>query len=154
MVAFRRYENSADWMKRSALTIVVLVLSLPPVAAQNEIRYKVRLAPVPMDIAMRSTVAGRGSATATLKGNLLTVNGTFDGLRSAATAARLYLGPAMGIRGMPFGDLMISKATEGTISGSVTLMPDQARALERSRVYLQISSERAPDGNLWGWVVR
>jgi len=140
-------------MTRAALTTVLLVLALPA-AAQNEVRYKVRLSPVPMDIAMRSTVAGRGSATAVLKGNVLTVNGTFDGLRSPATAARLYLGPAMGIRGMPFGDLMISKATEGTISGSVTLMPDQARALERSRVYLQISSERAPDGNLWGWVVR
>jgi len=140
-------------MMRAALTTVLLLLALPA-AAQNEVRYKVRLSPVPMDIAMRSTVAGRGSATAVLKGNVLTVNGTFDGLRSAATAARLYLGPAMGIRGMPFGDLTISKATEGTISGSVTLMPDQARALERSRVYLQISSERAPDGNLWGWVVR
>jgi len=140
-------------MTRAALTTVLLVLALPA-AAQNEVRYKVRLSPVPMDIAMRSTVAGRGSATAVLKGNVLTVNGTFDGLRSPATAARLYLGPAMGIRGMPFGDLTISKATEGTISGSVTLMPDQARALERSRVYLQISSERAPDGNLWGWVVR
>ena len=140
-------------MKRAALAIVLLVLALPA-AAQNEVRYKVRLSPVPMDIAMRSTVAGRGSATAVLKGNVLTVNGTFDGLRSPATTARLHLGPAMGIRGMPFGDLTISKATEGTISGSVTLMPDQARALERSRVYLQISSERAPDGNLWGWVVR
>ena len=125
-----------------------------PLVAQSEVRYKVRLAPVPMDIAMRSTVAGRGSATAVLKGNALTVNGTFDGLRSPATSARLHLGPTMGIRGMPFGDLMISKATEGTISGSVTLTPDQARALERSRLYLQVSSERAPDGNLWGWFVR
>src|SRR2546426_11908234 len=102
-------------MKRAALTTVLLVLAMPA-AAQNEVRYKVRLSPVPMDIAMRSTVAGRGSATAVLKGNVLTVNGTLDGLRSPATAARLYLGPAMGIRGMPFGDLMISKTTEGTMS--------------------------------------
>jgi len=140
-------------VKGAACAIALFVLVLPA-AAQNEVRYKVRLSPVPMDIAMRSTVAGRGSATATLKGNLLTVNGTFDGLRSPATSARVYLGPAMGIRGMPFGDLMISKGTEGTISGSVTLTPDQARALERSRVYLQISSERAAEGNLWGWFVR
>jgi hypothetical protein len=76
-------------MKRAALTIVVLVLSLLPAAAQNEVRYKVRLAPVPMDIAMRSTVAGSGSATAVLKGTSLTINGTFEGLRSSATAARL-----------------------------------------------------------------
>jgi CHRD domain len=140
-------------MQRTALTIMLLVLALP-VAAQNEVRYKVRLAPVPMDIAMRSTVAGSGSATAVLKGTSLTINGTFDGLRSPATAARLHQGPAMGIRGMPFADLTISKATGGMISGSVTLTREQARALERGRVYLQISSERAPDGNLWGWFVR
>jgi hypothetical protein len=140
-------------MKRAALTIVVLVLS-QPAAAQNEVRYKVRLAPVPMDIAMRSTVAGSGSATAVLKGTSLTINGTFEGLRSSATAARLHQGPTMGLRGMPFADLMISKATNGTITGAVALSPDQARALERGRVYLQISSERAPDGNLWGWFVR
>ena len=138
----------------SGAALLLAFAFVPPAAAQNEVRYKVRLSPVPMDIAMRSTVAGRGSATATLKGNLLTVNGTFDGLRSPATTASVYLGPAMGIRGMPFGDLMISKGTEGTISGSVTLTPDQARALERSRVYLQISSERAAEGNLWGWFVR
>jgi len=141
-------------MKRTGLAIVILVLSLRPIAAQNEVRYKVRLAPVPMDIAMRSTVAGSGSATAVLKGTSLTINGTFEGLRSSATAARLHQGPTMGLRGMPFADLMISKATNGTITGSVTLSPEQVRALERGRVYLQISSDRAPDGNLWGWFVR
>jgi len=140
-------------MKRAALTIVLLVLALPA-AAQNEVRYKVRLAPVPMDIAMRSTVAGGGSATAVLKGTSLMVNGTFDGLRSPATTARLHQGATMGLRGMPFADLVISKATNGTITGAVTLTPEQARALEKGRVYLQISSERAPDGNLWGWFVR
>jgi hypothetical protein len=140
-------------MQRTALTIMLLVLALP-VAAQNEVRYKVRLAPVPMDIAMRSTVAGMGSATAVVKGTSLTITGTFDGLRSPATAARLHQGATMGLRGMPFADLTISKATNGTITGSVTLTPEQARALERGRVYLQISSERAPDGNLWGWFVR
>jgi CHRD domain-containing protein len=139
---------------QAALTIGVLVLSLLPAAAQNEVRYKVRLAPVPMDIAMRSTVAGSGSATAVLKGTSLTINGTFEGLRSPATAARLHQGPTMGLRGMPFADLMISKATNGTITGSVTLSAEQTRAFERGRVYLQISSEGAPDGNLWGWFVR
>jgi hypothetical protein len=140
----------------ASFSIAVLVLPLlsSAAAAQNEVRYKVRLAPVPMDIAMRSTVAGTGSATAVLKGTSLTMTGTFDGLRSPATTARLHDGPTMGLRGMPFADLMISKATSGTISGSVTLSPEQARALERGRVYLQIWSERAPDGNLWGWLIR
>ena len=138
----------------SAIVIALLFAVTMAAAAQTEVRYKVRLAPVPMDIAMRSTVAGSGSATAVLKGTSLTVNGTFDGLRSPATTARLHQSATMGLRGMPFADLTISKATNGTISGAITLTPEQARALERGRVYVQISSERAPDGNLWGWFVR
>lgn len=136
--------------------IATALLFAVPVAAsaQNDVRYKVRLAPVPMDIAMRSTVAGGGSATAVLKGTSLTVTGTFDGLRSPATTARLHQGATMGLRGMPFADLVISKATNGTITGSVTLTPEQARALDKGRVYVQISSDKAPDGNLWGWFVR
>ena len=149
----RHRHDVESGMTRAALTTALLVLALPA-AAQNEVRYKVRLAPVPMDIAMRSTVAGSGAATLILKGTSLTINGTFDGLRSPATAARLLQGPKMGMRGMPFADLTIAKATSGMISGSVTLTPEQARALEQGRVYLQISSERAPDGNLWGWLVR
>jgi hypothetical protein len=38
---------------------------------------------------MRSTVAGSGSGAATLSGNKLTINATFDGMPSPATAARL-----------------------------------------------------------------
>src|SRR6266850_1415635 len=121
-----------------ALVLAGLVI---PALAQNETRYKVRLAPVPMDIAMRSTVAGAGSATGTLKGMLLTVNGTFEGLRSPATTARLHLGDAMGLRGVPFADLVVSKSTSGTISGSSTLTADQVRDLQKGHVYLQISSE-------------
>ena len=102
-----------------------------PVAAQNEERYKVRLSPVPIDIAMRSTVAGSGTAAAVLKGTMLTVNGTFDGLRSPATTARLHQGPAMGLRGTAFADLTVSTATKGTISGSITLTPAQAQALRK-----------------------
>jgi hypothetical protein len=64
------------------------------------------------------------------------------------------MGPAMGLRGMPVADLTISKATDGAISGSVMLSAEQVRALEKNRIYLQIASERAPEGNLWGWFVR
>jgi hypothetical protein len=135
------------------ITTSLLVLALP-VAARNEERYKVRLAPVPMDIAMRSTVAGTGSATAILKGTILTVTGTFDGLRSPATTARVHQGAKMGLRGSPFADLTVAKANSGAIAGSITLTPDQAQALKKGQLYLQLSSEKAPDGNLWGWFVR
>ena len=103
---------------------------------------------------MRSTVVGTGAATAVLKGTTLTISGNFEGLVSVATTARVHRGVAMGVRGMPFANLTVSKAQQGTISGSVNLTPELAQSLTKGQIYLQISSEKAPDGNLWGWFVR
>ena len=103
---------------------------------------------------MRNTVTGTGSATAVLTGTKLTVTGTFDGLLSPATAARVHRGAAMGVRGSSFAELMVSKARTGTVSGSIDLTRDQVQSLKRGQLYIQISSEKAPDGNLWGWFVR
>jgi hypothetical protein len=125
-----------------------------PGAAQNQEKYKVRLATVPMDGGMRDAVAGSGSASAVLTGAKLTINGTFGGLRSPATAARLHLGLAMGVRGAPVADLTVSRAVSGTLAGSLDLTPDQVQGLRKGRLYIQISSEKAPDGNLWGWFLR
>ena len=137
------------------LAIVVgLVWLAQPGAAQDQEKFKVRLATVPMDGGMRDAVAGSGSASAQLAGTKLTVNGTFGGLRSPATAARLHLGPAMGVRGAPVGELAVSKAMNGTITGSLDLTPDQVQGLRKGRLYVQISSEKAPEGNLWGWFLR
>jgi hypothetical protein len=134
--------------------VVGLVWLSQPGAAQNQEKYKVRLATVPMDGGMRDAVAGSGSASALLAGTKLTINGTFGGLRSAATAARLHSGLAMGVRGAPVGELTVSKAMSGTITGSLDLTPDQVQSLRKGRLYIQISSEKAPDGNLWGWFLR
>jgi hypothetical protein len=135
------------------ITALFTLLALPG-GAQNEERYKVRLATVPMDGGMRSTVAGTGSATAVLAGAKLTVTGMFDGLRSPATTANVHRGPAMGVRGASFAPLTVTKAAKGTLSGSIDLAPEQVRALKAGQLYIQISSEKAPDGNLWGWFVR
>ena len=139
-------------MTRSA-AVFLLMLALPG-AAQAQEKYKVRLATVPMDGGMRNTVAGTGAATAVLTGAKLAVNGTFDGLLSPATIADVHRGPAMGVRGSSFAVLTVSKAPKGTLSGSVDLTPEQLQALKKGQLYIQISSEKAPDGNLWGWFVR
>ena len=124
------------------------------VAAQNQERYKIRLTTVPMDGGMRDTVAGSGTASAVLAGSKLTITGTFDGMRSPATVARLHNGLAKGVRGAAVGDLTVSKAMNGAISGSVDLTPEQVQGLHKGQMYIQISSEKAPDGNLWGWLLR
>jgi hypothetical protein len=134
-------------------TALLAVVSMPG-AAQGQEKYKVRLATVPMDGGMRGTVAGTGSATAVLTGSKLTVNGTFDGLLSPATTAAVHRGPVMGVRGPSFGVLTVSKAPKGTLSGSIDLTPEQLQALRKGTLYVQIASEKAPDGNLWGWFVR
>src|SRR6266513_5245111 len=59
-------------------------------AAQNPETYKIRIAPVPRDVAMQKAVAGGGTATATLSGNKLSITGTFDGLPSSATSAKIH----------------------------------------------------------------
>ena len=111
-------------------------------------------------------MTGKGAATATLAGTRLTINGSFEGLPAAATAARLHQGIAKGARGKAIADLTITKAASGTISGSVSLTPDQVEALKQGRLYLQVHSERGippeqgkaqPDvdnSNLWGWLLR
>jgi hypothetical protein len=117
--------------------------------------FKARLSPVPIDVTMMSTIAGSGSITATLAGKQLTITGTFEGLRSPATTAQFHRGPK-GIRGPAILDLdlTVSKAVKGTLNGSVELTPEQIADLRSGRMYLQIQSERAPDGNLWGWLLR
>jgi hypothetical protein len=127
-------------------------------AAQNTAAaetFRARLSPVPIDVTMMSAIAGSGSITATLSGKQLTLTGTFEGLRSPATTAQLHRGEK-GIRGPAILglDFMISKTVKGTLSGTVELTPDQIADLRAGRLYLQIQSERAPDGNLWGWLLR
>ena len=121
-------------------------------AAPNGETYKARLSVVPLDIAMQATVAGQGNLTATLAGNRLTVNGTIQGLRSPATEAHIHRGPK-GIPGPAILDLTVTKATAATISGTVELSPSQLDDLKNGNLYVQVNSERAPDGNLRGWIL-
>ena len=138
----------------AALTAAAVLWFAPSGAAQNPERFKVRLTTVPMDGGMRQTVAGSGSATAALAGATLSITGTFEGLKSPATAATLHSGAARGVRGPTVGELVVSKAVRGTLSGSVALTPDQVKGLREGRLYIELASEKAPEGNLWGWVLK
>src|SRR5262245_47151920 len=132
---------------------LAVVVGLVPHAAQAQDKYKVRLTTVPMDGGMRANVAGSGSGTASLAGAKLTINGTFDGRRTPATGAQVLLGRAGGVRGAAIGQLTVTKATQGTVGGTIDLTPQQVDGLKHGQLYVQIASEKAPDGNLWGWIL-
>jgi hypothetical protein len=141
-----------------AMLAAALLSLAPALAAQSgsaaEV-FKVHLSPVPISIPMMPTIAGVGSLTATLNGKQLTIQGTFEGLRSPATTVQIHRGPK-GIPGpaIPELNLTVTKAEKGAVSGTLSLTPDQIADLKGGRLYVQIQSERAPDGNLWGWLLK
>jgi hypothetical protein len=141
-------------MNFKVLVATAAVLAAVVLAAQSGDTFKARLSAVASDAKTRPDLAGVGNATATISGTKLTVNGTFDGLKSAATTAKLHNAVAAGVRGPAMQDLTITKATSGSISGSADLTPEQMEHLRKGGIYIQIYTEKAPDGALWGWLVR
>jgi hypothetical protein len=138
---------------QTAAVVLCLAAAVAVVLAQNAKTFKTRLAPVPIDVAMQSTIAGSGSVSAVLSGAKLTVTGIFDGLKSPATIAQVHKSPIRGVRGPVAFDLTASSGTSGTISGTIDLSPAQVADLEKGRLYVQLHSEKAPEGNLWGWLL-
>jgi hypothetical protein len=130
-----------------------LLLSAAAAAAPANETYRTRLSVVPLDVSMQANVAGQGAVTATLQGNRLTVQGTAEGLRSPATVAEIHRG-APGIPGPAILNLTVTKSTTPTIGGTVDLTPSMVQDLKDGQLYVQINSERAPDGNLRGWLMR
>jgi hypothetical protein len=121
------------------------------VAAQSS--FKIRLRPVPIEASTAANTTGEGQATAALAGTRLTLSGTFKGLKGPATVARLHQGAVMGVRGPAFADVAVPQTPAGDFRAEVMLTAEQAAALRDGHVYLQIHSESAPDGNLWGWLL-
>jgi hypothetical protein len=122
-------------------------------AAAAQTSFKVRLRPVPIEASTAASTTGAGEATAELSGNRLTLRGRYEGLAGTATVARLHEGSVMGVRGPAFADVSVTPGTSGTLSGEVTLSAAQVEGLRQGRMYLQLHSESAPDGNLWGWLL-
>jgi CHRD domain len=125
-------------------------------SAQAPDSYKARLAPVPVSRAELSLVGGLGMATASLSRGRLTLEGSFDGLPSAVTAARLHHGPATGTSGPAIAELEVHGTTSGTIEGEVELDREQRAALIAGHLYVQLySMPGVPPDNavLRGWLL-
>lgn len=133
------------------LTIAAAVAALTsPVLAAG---FAAELDPAPFDAATRSNVINSiGDATATLNGDTLTVSGSFRDLASSATGGSLRIGVAKGVPGDAVATLTVDHAQVGHFAGSLTLSPAQVAALNASAIYVRIDSEKAPDGNLQGWL--
>ena len=136
------------------VVLVIAVLAPMPVAfadAKAEV-YSARLSPLGVTNATVETTTGIGKASATLAGNRLTIEGIFEGLTGVATAANVRRGP-MGIPGPVVFDINVPKSSSGTINAVFELTADQLKDLREARMYLQIHSERAPDGSIRGWLL-
>jgi hypothetical protein len=132
------------------LTLLFLcaLCSAPALAAE---KYQTNIGPTPLDGSNGTVVTGRGSVQARLNGRVFTLRGRFTGLASPATTAHLCLGDVMGGVGPAVHEVTASQAQSGEISGTVTLTPQQVDALRAGRIYLLLDSQKAPQGNLWGW---
>ena len=139
--------------RRLVLLAACLVATFVATAGAQSRQYRARLSPVALDIAMQATIAGSGAVTATLSGNTLTLTGNYAGLKTASTVARMHRSPRTAMRGPAIGDLKVTQGTNGTISGTLELTKDQVDDLANGRLYVQLHREKAPDGNLWGWLL-
>lgn len=142
---------------RVAATMLLAAAAAVPSSADQSIaaarRFEARLSVVPIDLTMRKTVTGSGTITASLDGSTLVIEGTFKGLITPATVARVHRGANRGLRGPAIADLQAEAATSGAINGTLTLTAGQVEDLKKGWLYIQVHSEKAPEGNLWGWLL-
>ncbi len=132
--------------------IGVLLAAAPGAQAQDGARFGGRLSIVPVDFATRANVSGSGEAEAVLEDRTLTVDGTFEGLSSPATSARLHRAPPAR-RGPAVFALDVTAAASGRIEGEVDLDDMQVEALHRGEYYVQIATRNNPEGEIRGWLL-
>jgi hypothetical protein len=84
---------------------------------------------------------------------MLRLQGSFSGLLAVPSGAHLRMGSLPGVRGPLVADLTISPDTSGTLSGTVRLNTQQLAALRKGGMYVEIDSDKAPEGDLWGWLM-
>ena len=138
------------YFRNTLYSAIALVLSAAPVLAAG---FDAELDPVPFDASNRAIVIDSiGDASATLDGGTLKISGNFSKFTSPATGGSVRIGLAKGVPGDAIGTLTVDHATSGHFSGSVKLNSSQSAALMKQAIYVRIDSEKAPDGNVQGWL--
>jgi len=123
------------------------------IAADAPAIFKARLSPLGVTAATVNTITGAGTVSATLSGTRLVIDAAYEGLTGAATSANIRRGPK-GIPGPVVFDLSVPAASSGKITATFDLTPEQLTDLRAGRLYLQIHSERAPEGSIRGWILK
>ncbi|MEO8300228.1 MAG: CHRD domain-containing protein [Rhizomicrobium sp.] len=135
---------------RIMMCVATALLLATPVFAAG---YEAGLDPTPFDATNRADVIESiGTLTATLDGSMLTVRGTFSNFTSPATGGSFRIGLAKGVPGDAIGSLTVDHARLGSFSGTIKLTSAQMAALKNEALYVRIDSEKAPDGNVQGWL--
>lgn len=140
--------NAGNRAVAAVMVLLVLLSTIGATRAQTNETFKARLSTSPLPQPLKAM--GSGSISAQLHGNTLVINGSFEGLRAPASAARLHRGPKLGVRGPAIFDLTVTNATSGMVTGSVELTAAQIDDLKSGRLYIQIE----PEGGVWGWLLR
>jgi hypothetical protein len=136
----------------TAISLALVCLAMPGAATAQE-EFRARLTPMPVEVATRDRVTGSGSASAVFEDRQLVIRGSFAGMRGPATVARLHESPTLGVRGPALFDLKVTRAADGAVSGNPQVDEVHVDSLLRGLLYIQIHSESAPEGNLWGWLL-
>lgn len=105
----------------------------------------------------RDLVAGEGRVTAQVsRSGVVTLDGYYEGLASPVTRIVVLKGPRTGVPGKEqLASFDVDPpATRGTFSKSFQSTKANRDALMAGHVYVQLATETAPDGALWGWIVR
>jgi hypothetical protein len=138
---------------RAALLLALSFCVAPISGAAAAEKYQAYLSPMPFNDETQPLMQGKGTATATLEGDTLSISGSFAGLSGPAKKARLSLSRGPGIPGNPVVDLTLVGDVAGKVTGQIKLDASQLAALRSRKLYIQIDSEKAPSGHLWGWLL-
>jgi hypothetical protein len=136
----------------SGVVATALTLATGASEGQSGEILKARLSSLPIDAVTAPKMGGSGSVSAALQGTTLIITGEFKDLGSPATVAHLHRA-RRGLRGPAAFDLTVTKAESGTIEGKLSLTPNQVGDLKRGWYYVQIHTDKNPEGQLRGWLL-
>lgn len=91
-----------------------------------------------------------GTGSFALSADRTSLDYTVEHTLAAPTAAHLHIG----IAGESGAVLLPLTVAPGTLTGAVAVTPEQARAIEQGRAYVDVHSAEHPDGEIRGQVVR